>query len=286
MKKILAALLAAFILTASVICVCASSFKDVPDDAYYAEAAERMANEGILSGFGDGRYYGSLSVTRAQIAALVCKLLGKTKEAESLMGETAFKDIPITSWCTGYVNYAVANGIINGDGDGNFRPDDDVKYEEVIKVIVCVLDLDGDVKIDPADWSKEYIEVADKAGLTSNMLSKKGEPMLRSDIAVICDSAFTLLKQAEQTSENVTTTTKRVSTRPERDDDDDEETVTTVVTEKTAAETTAASTAETTTATEAETTVATTTEATRPPLGEDDYDKADSTDRLPDIWFD
>jgi hypothetical protein len=75
-------------------------------------------------------------------------MLGKADEAASLAGKTAFVDVPETSWCTGYVNYAVANKIINGDGDGNFRPDDPVKYEEVIKVVVCVLGLDEDVKIE------------------------------------------------------------------------------------------------------------------------------------------
>ena len=301
MKKLVSLLLATVVAVTSVVIVCASSFKDVSDDAYYAEAAERMAREGILSGFGDGRYYGSLSVTRAQIAALVCKLLGKTKEAEALMGKTAFKDIPETSWCTGYVNYAVANKIIVGDGDGNFRPDDEVKFEEVVKVIVCVLDLDGEVEIDPADWSKEYIEVAEANGLIKNLLSKKGEPMLRSDIAVICDSAFTLLKQAEQTSEELSTTTaKKPTLRPVDDDDDDEATTTASTTTSTAEVTTTASATEQTTEitfpffeenydqTEgtAETTTSTTTANSRPPLGDDDYDKVNDSDRLPDVWFD
>lgn len=188
----------------------ATSFKDVPADAYYAEAAERMADRGILSGFGDGYYYGDQTVTRAQIAALVCKMLGKADEATSLAGKTAFVDVPETNWSTGYVNYAVANGIISGDGDGNFRPDDPVKYEEVVKVIVCVLGLDENVKIDPNDWSKEFIEAADAAGLLGNLTGKKGEYMKRSDIAVICDAAMTVLDNvAEETA--ATTTTKKPS---------------------------------------------------------------------------
>ena len=238
-KKIFAFVLAAALLCTAAFSAAAAAFTDVADDAYYADAAERMAARGILSGYGDGGYHGDESVTRAHIAALACKMLGKVDEATALAGVTAFSDIASDSWATGYVNYAHANGIILGDGDGKFRPDDLVKYEEVIKVIVCALELDEDVKIDPTDWSKEYIEAAEDAGLLDDLIGKKGEYMLRSDIAVICDAAMTLLDE-EAAEETTTATTKKsvsgsVSARP----------VTTAKTEKTEPEeTTAATTAE------------------------------------------
>lgn len=214
-KKLLAiAVVAVMILAVTLFATASTSFVDVPEDAYYAEAAERMAARNILSGYGDGYYYGDQSITRAQVAALVCKMLGKVDEAVALAGKTNFNDVAETSWATGYVNYAVNNGIIVGDGDGNFRPDDSVKYEEVIKVIVCVLGLDENVKIDPTDWSKEFIEAADKAGLIDNLIGKKGQPMLRSDIAVICDAAMTILDAEEEEKNESTTTSKPSSDKP------------------------------------------------------------------------
>ncbi len=212
MKKITALLLTIAFFATAIISVVAVSFKDIPEDAYYKDAAVRMSERGILSGYGDGFYYGEESVTRAQIAALVCKMLGKTKEAESLAGKTDFKDVNEDGWYTGYINYAVANGIIVGDGDGNFRPDDYVKYEEVVKVIVCVLDLDDNIKINPSDWSAEYIEIAEEAGLLKGLAGKKGTPMMRSDIAVICDLGVAVLDKAEAAAE--TTTTKKSTNRP------------------------------------------------------------------------
>lgn len=249
-KKVFAFVLAAALLCTAAFSAAAAAFTDVADDAYYADAAERMAARGILSGYGDGGYHGDESVTRAHIAALVCKMLGKVDEATALAGLTAFSDIESDSWATGYVNYAHANGIILGDGDGKFRPDDLVKYEEVVKVIVCALELDEDVKIDPTDWSKEYIEAAEDAGLLDDLIGKKGEYMLRSDIAVICDTAMALLDAQE--AEDTTTTTRKtvtggVSPRP----------VTSATTEKIEPEvTTAATTTET--PKPAETTTATT----------------------------
>ena len=267
----------------AVISVAATSFKVVPEVAYYAEAAERMADRGILSGFGDGYYYGDQSITRAQVAALICKMLGKVDEASALAGKTDFTDVPETNWSTGYVNYAVANGIINGDGDGKFRPDDNVKYEEVVKVIVCVLGLDEGVKIDPSDWSKEYIEAADAAGLLRNILSKKGEFMLRSDIAVVCDSAMKVLDANEEaeSASSVTTTKKKVEKEDDDEDEDEDEPdvttkrttkATTEKTEEPEATTTEKTTAQTTEKTTAETTTKATTERpvhTAPPRDEE-----------------
>ena len=256
-KKIFAFVLAAALLCTAAFSAAAATFTDVAEDAYYADAAERMAARGILSGYGDDSYHGDECVARSHIAALVCKMLGKVDEATALAGVSAFSDIDVDSWATGYVNYAQANGIITGDGNGKFRPDDYVKYEEVVKVIVCVLELDEDIEIDPTDWSKEYIEAAEDAGLLENLIGKKGEYMLRSDLAVICDAAMTYLDQ--QAEETVTTTTKKsvsgsVSGK-----------TTTATTEKTEpAETTAATTAQTQPAETTATTTAATTAATTP----------------------
>ena len=214
MKKLFANVVLAATVLVTVIGVFAASFTDIEVGEYYSDAADRMAERGILSGYGDGKYHGDESVTRAHLSALACKMLGKADEAESLAGETVFTDVNVDAWYTGYINYAVANGIIVGDGNGKFRPDDYVKYEEVVKVVVCALGLDKDVQIDASDWSKEYIEAADSAGLTKNLIGEKGTVMLRSDIAVICDAAMAILDGNSENvdatvSETAATTTKK-----------------------------------------------------------------------------
>ncbi|MBQ8837564.1 MAG: S-layer homology domain-containing protein [Clostridia bacterium] len=214
MKKIYVFAICAALALVAVMSVFAASFTDIEVGEYYSDAAQRMAARGILDGYGDGMYHGDESVTRAQLAALICKMLGKTDEAVSLAGKTNFTDVNEDAWYTGYINYAVANGIIIGDGNGKFRPDDYVKYEEVVKVVVCVLGLDEDIEIDPADWSKEYIEAAKSVKLLDNLIGEKGTVMLRSDIAVICDAAMTLLDRAVgenlvSASEVETTTAKK-----------------------------------------------------------------------------
>ena len=248
MKKIYIISICVLVVLACTIFAFSATFSDVPSDAYYADAAERMAEKGILSGFGDGRFYGDWELTRAQFAALACKLLGKVDEAVALAGETPFADVPETHWSTGYVNYAVANKIINGDGDGNFRPDDSVKYEEAIKVIICVLYPDNNITVDPTDWSKNFISEAEKIGLTDNLIGKKGEFMKRSDIAVIADKAVSIFEA--EAAETTTVTTKKNDTPSVKPTEPKETTAVTTVPEETTVpvtETPVETTAETTT---------------------------------------
>lgn len=103
---------------------------------------------------------GEKSITRAEMAAVVCRMLGKENDAEKAVGSTAFSDVTSTHWASGYINICAKIGIISGDGDGKFRPEDDVKYEEAIKMIVCAMGYADDVKVDPDDWSKEYLNIA------------------------------------------------------------------------------------------------------------------------------
>lgn len=84
------------------------------------------------------------------MAAIVCRMIEKETDADNAKGETAFDDVVADYWASGYINLASKQGIINGDGNGKFRPQDDVKYEEAIKMVVCALGYGDDVKVDLA----------------------------------------------------------------------------------------------------------------------------------------
>lgn len=85
----------------------------------------------------------------------------------------------------GYINIASKEGIINGDGNGKFRAEDDVKHEEAIKMVVCALGYGADIEVDPADWSKGYLEVADEKGISADLKGTKGKASTRGDVAVM-----------------------------------------------------------------------------------------------------
>lgn len=185
MKRFVSFFMITILTLGTIFSVCAAPFSDVQDTDYFAPAASLLKEFGVLDGYPDGTFKPQNSITRAEMAAIVCRLIAKDEEAALLTGETEFLDVPNEHWATGYINYASSTGIINGDGDGNFRPGDPVKYEEAIKMVVCALGYGEEIEIDPEDWSSGYIKLAEDKGITKNLAGQKGTAATRGDIAVM-----------------------------------------------------------------------------------------------------
>ena len=162
-----------------------SAFTDVSGTEYYAESAETLASLDILAGYEDGSFGADKEITRAEMAAVICRMIDKEADAEKAKGETKFDDVSKDHWATGYINIANAEGIINGDGNGKFRPEDNVKHEEAIKMVVCALGFDEGITVDPKDWSKGYLDVADSKGISKLLKGSKGKASTRGDVSVM-----------------------------------------------------------------------------------------------------
>ena len=191
MKKRILSLALAFSMFASTVPAFAaekSAFSDISGSEYYAQSADVLADMDILAGYEDGTFGADRIVTRAEMAVIICKMLGKTADAEKAKGKTSFADVAAGHWASGFINTAVESGIIVGDGDGNFRPEDEVKHEEAVKMVICALGIN--VTPDSSDWSKPYLDAASEKGIDKNLKGKKGENAKRGDIAVMVYSGL------------------------------------------------------------------------------------------------
>ncbi|MDD6763447.1 MAG: S-layer homology domain-containing protein [Clostridiales bacterium] len=177
-------------------------FSDVRDTDYYAQAATALEKLGILDGYPDGTFGAERSITRAEMAAVVCRMIDKETDGDKAAGKTAFDDVAASHWASGYINVASDEKIIEGDGNGKFRPEDDVKYEEAIKMIVCALGYGDNIEVDPKDWSAGYLEAADEKGVSDDLKGSKGKAATRGDVAVMTynglasDSAYSKIPAA------------------------------------------------------------------------------------------
>lgn len=165
-----------------------SKFSDVKDNEYYAQAANSLSEMKILEGYEDGSFGAEKPVTRAEMAAIMCRMLGKAAASNK---ETQFGDVSANHWAAGYINTASSEKIIEGDGNGSFRPEDNVKYEEAIKMTVCALGLGEGAKQSTGDWSAGYIAVANANNITANLKGSKGQASVRGDIAVMIYNGLT-----------------------------------------------------------------------------------------------
>lgn len=185
MKKTISILLTLIMLVMLLpVNIIAAPFKDVSDSAYYAVAAQSLSEKKILEGYPDGTFGPQRLITRAEMSAIVCRMINMELKTQNL--KSPFTDVPDNHWAIAYISAASEAKIINGDGDGTFRPEDNVKHEEAIKMVVCALKLVGDdIEIDPVDWSAPYLKIAEEKGVSANLIGKKGDKSTRGDVAVM-----------------------------------------------------------------------------------------------------
>lgn len=165
-----------------------SSFPDVPDTASYAEAVNLMKEYGIFNGDADGNFNPSSGITRAEFAAIICRMVGGEDEIQ-MQVEASFNDVPANHWAAGYIGWAVKNEIINGYGDGRYGPSDFVTYEQAIKMTVCAAGY-GDAALDAGGWPEGYIDVANGLGLLTGVDETPSAPMTRANVAVMISNLF------------------------------------------------------------------------------------------------
>ena len=183
LKKTIAVVLA-FAMIFSMGMISTFAYSDVEASTTVGEAVGILSNLGILTGFEDGTFKPDETVTRAQMAAIVCRTLGYESQAKSSAGTTIFNDVPGDHWAAGYINVAQSLNIINGYGDGNFGPEDKVTYEQAVKMIVCALNYDL-VAQAKGGYPTGYLSVASSEGITKSANGKVGDAAKRSTVAVL-----------------------------------------------------------------------------------------------------
>lgn len=184
LKKVLA-LVVVFAMMLSTVAF-AGTFADVADDADFAGAIETLAALGYFKGDDNGNFNPDATITRAEYATIVCRLLGI---ADSATGKADFADVAADHWATGYIKMANQYGIVKGYGDGNFGPSDPVKYEEAIKMLVCALGYEP-MALSKGGWPTGYVAVASQIGLLDGVGSAEGAGAVRSLVAVMTYNAL------------------------------------------------------------------------------------------------
>lgn len=96
----------------------ATTFPDVPSDAYYAEAVAWAVKNGVTYGNDDGTFAPGRTCTRAEIMTFLWRAKGSPKASGA-----SFDDVSANAYYAGAVAWAVANGITYGTSDTAFSPD-------------------------------------------------------------------------------------------------------------------------------------------------------------------
>lgn len=186
-KKI-AAMLTAFAIVLGMT-VSAKSFPDVDYSEQYGKAVEELSELGIMYGDAEDNFRPDDVLTRAEATAIVVRVLGLDKAAEDEKSGGVFTDVPAEHWATGYINVAYGYGFVSGYGDGTFRPDEFVTYEQIVKMVVAILGY-APMADNMGGYPSGYLMIASQKGITKGTSGLAGEAADRKIVAQLVHNAL------------------------------------------------------------------------------------------------
>lgn len=163
----------------------AYAFTDIPAEASYTDALNRLTALGIISRNDTGKFNPDNLLTREQFSKMMVVAAGLEDTAAALRGTTIFSDVQSNTMSSGYINVALDKGFITGMSDGKFHPNDNITFAQVCTVLVKALGYtDKDV---PGQWPNNYIIKANALGLTKDINLNKNDGIKRWEAVIIFD---------------------------------------------------------------------------------------------------
>jgi RNase H-fold protein (predicted Holliday junction resolvase) len=179
-------------------------FNDSQDVSWALNAIEKLAGKGILGGVGQGKFAPRNNVTHLEALAMVMRLTGDDKLAESKNSQTHPKYSGVTPiWGLGYIYVAIEKGILLPEELKGFNPNIPAKRHEIAKYIIRAMGktdealkhMDEDLSFKDSSAIPEksvgYVYLVNELKIMSgnNNMFKPMEPVTRAEMAVLLDRA-------------------------------------------------------------------------------------------------
>ena len=133
-----------------------AAFSDVPVDAWFHEAVDYVAENGLMAGISANLFAPGAELNRAQIVTILYRMAG----CPEVTDPAAFADVPVDSYCASAVAWASANGITSGVSANLFNPTGIVNRAQMVTFLYKYMELSGaDVSV-TGDLSA-YTDAAD-----------------------------------------------------------------------------------------------------------------------------
>lgn len=147
----------------------ADAFLDVKStDWFYLEVMQAAA-AGIINGVGNGYFRPNNTITRADFAVMIARMLEADLDSVTL---NPFNDVSTSAYYFKAIAYGYEAGYLGGYEDGSFKPSKTITRQEMAKIFAVALDLElkkttdvfnDDHKI--AAWAKDYVYACKVAGI-------------------------------------------------------------------------------------------------------------------------
>ena len=117
----------------------AAVFADVPKAHWANASVEALANLGVVSGKGEGKFDPDSTVTREEFVKMIVGAFG----VEDNGGVIDFPDVPASHWAYDYIRIAYANNIVKGINWDKFGVGSPITRQDMAVIITRVVDAKG-----------------------------------------------------------------------------------------------------------------------------------------------
>ena len=121
-----------------------------------------------IKGYPDGTVRPEASLTRAEAAAILYRVMEKSCVERFHAESSSFRDVPDGKWYTTYVATLEKAGVIVDSKDGNFRPNDAITRAELASMLAQFANVTGGTTsfsdVPATHWAANYIAAAVRSG--------------------------------------------------------------------------------------------------------------------------
>jgi len=191
LKRMLSLLLCAVLVIG--FSITGSAFKIGPDliGTAYEEAGTVLGALNIMIGDPNGNFRPESGLKRSEFAKIAIHALGLEDAAEAVRDQVKFNDLSSDYWANGYINLAYEQGIVEGDPNGNFRPESQILYQEAVAVLVRMAGYEpaADAK---GGYPNGYLSVANQYGFTKGATGVGSTVIKRGTAAILTNNTLTM----------------------------------------------------------------------------------------------
>lgn len=158
------------------ISIASTTFSDVPSMHENSDAINYVRNQNIVEGYSDGTFRPDNLINRAEFIKIVIE----ANYQGQAVGQNCFPDVG-TEWFAKYVCFGKSNNIIAGYPDGNFKPNNEISFAEIAKVLINVNGLT--VKQDSNVWYKPYTDELAELHAIPTSIKRFDQKVTRGEMA-------------------------------------------------------------------------------------------------------
>lgn len=168
----------------SILSTVQAAFEDVPSSHPNYEAINYVQAKRIVEGYADGTFKPDTTINRAELTKIIIATQFEPSVLESCnVYGVNLSDVPAETWFASFVCTAKANGIINGYGDGTFKPGQNVTFVEAAKIIS--LGFGQNLPTDTELWYRPYVDYLSSQSAIPDSINAVAQNITRGEMAEI-----------------------------------------------------------------------------------------------------